>query len=93
MNLSPPLWWGETRHTPARDAEKRPDAIALYALQMWEMKHRLEVVDYFPVGGGNALYEPTTIEPPRRHDYPEAPEVLHRHAGHAQPYRRQFLIG
>ena len=34
----------------------------LYALQMREVKRRIEVIDYFLLAGGHALYKPTTIE-------------------------------
>ncbi len=36
--------------------------IALYAQQMREIKRRVEVLDYFLLAGGHALYKPTTIE-------------------------------
>ena len=36
--------------------------IALYAHQMREIKRRTEVLDYFLLAGGHALYKPTTIE-------------------------------
>ena len=40
-----------------------PDSpIHLYAQQMREIKRRIEVVDYFLLAGGHALYKPTTIE-------------------------------
>jgi hypothetical protein len=34
----------------------------LYVAQMQEIKRRIEVVDYFLLAGGHALYKPTTIE-------------------------------
>ena len=34
----------------------------LYALQMREVKRRIEVIDYFLLASGHALYKPTTIE-------------------------------
>ena len=41
----------------------KPDhPIRLYALQMREVKRRMEVIDYFLFAGGHALYKPTTIE-------------------------------
>lgn len=41
----------------------KPDhPIRLYALQMREIKRRMEVIDYFLLAGGHALYKPTTIE-------------------------------
>lgn len=36
--------------------------IHLYAEQMREVKRRMEVIDYFLLAGGHALYKPTTIE-------------------------------
>lgn len=41
---------------------KLPAPIALYAQQMQEIKRRVEVIDYFLLAGGHALYKPTTIE-------------------------------
>lgn len=41
---------------------KRLPSIHLYAQQMREIKRRIEVIDFFLLKGGNALYKPTTIE-------------------------------
>jgi hypothetical protein len=40
---------------------KQTPAITLYAQQMREIKRRVEVIDYFLLAGGHALYKPTTI--------------------------------
>ena len=41
---------------------KRGSPIDLYLQQMREIKRRMEVVDYFLLAGGHALYKPTTVE-------------------------------
>jgi hypothetical protein len=41
---------------------KSTEPMYLYAQQMREVKRRLEVIDYFLLAGGHALYKPTTIE-------------------------------
>ena len=41
---------------------KRVPPIQLYAQQMREIKRRIEVIDFFLVESGNALYKPTSIE-------------------------------
>jgi hypothetical protein len=41
---------------------KRSPPIQLYAQQMREIKRRIEVIDFFMLKGGHALYQPTTIE-------------------------------
>lgn len=41
---------------------KHSSPIDLYLQQMKEIKRRIEVIDYFLLAGGHALYKPTTIE-------------------------------
>ena len=46
----------------ASSMTKTPTPIALYAQHMQEIKHRLEVIDFFLQMNGNALYVQSTVE-------------------------------
>ena len=41
---------------------KHASPLDLYLQQMQEIKRRTEVIDYFLLAGGHALYKPTTVE-------------------------------